>query len=136
MPETGAQLMGIAPIFQPVTQLFLQAATPLAGFPLQNATPTILSWTAPNDGQLHYATFIGSLSVTTLEVGGAVNFQWTSGGQVGSHPIWAAAQATGAVLQPANCYTVAIDPGTTVSVLQSSALTSGQAAVLGAIFGA
>ena len=41
------------------------AAGGLAGFALQNATPNILTWTAPNDGNYHRVVVAASIGVTS-----------------------------------------------------------------------
>jgi hypothetical protein len=48
----------------------LLTATPVAGVPLVNGTPVILSWTAPSDGKFHRVFFFASLDVAVTQVGG------------------------------------------------------------------
>ena len=43
------------------------------GFALQDATPTILSWTAQNDGNLHIAILAVVIKVSSAETGGAIS---------------------------------------------------------------
>ena len=50
----------------------LVATTGVNGFMLQNATPNILSWTAPNDGNMHRLIVFATLHVTSSETGGKV----------------------------------------------------------------
>lgn len=114
--------------------LALQKSTGAAGFALQNATPTILSWTAPNDGQIHrIQTFIienvsvantgGALSLTATDPGGnALNTQLDAG----THGV--------SEVQPSNKL-IPIGPGSTVSIVQSSAQTAGAATVWAEIWG-
>lgn len=112
----------------------LLATTGAAGFVLQNATPTILSWTTPSDGAMHRFTVFGVLRVTTLEAGGQLNYSFTdpSGGTVSVVAIAAAQAVGGAVLTARN---IICQPGTTVSLVQQSALTSGAATVYAELWG-
>ena len=48
----------------------LVATTGVNGFALQNGTPTILTWTPPNDGQVHRVLLIAQENVTVAETGG------------------------------------------------------------------
>jgi len=107
--------------------LVLQAATAVAGFALQNATPTVISWTAPNDGRQHRVTVIYTLHVTVAETGGAVvtNFTAPDAG-VGQSTAFAGGAGTG-VFIPNGPQMAVVGAGTTVSVAQSSALTVGAA---------
>lgn len=103
------------------------AATPTAGFVLQNATPTILTWTAPNDGLNHRVTAVGELVVTTLEAGGQVNLNYTDpAGNVRSPGVILlnGAQGVGVSLLSGQAR-IMVAPNTTVTVAQGSALTSG-----------
>jgi hypothetical protein len=101
------------------------ATTGAAGTALVNGTPTILSWTAPNDGSLHVVSVFSVIKVTTLEVGGLVQLLATTGGTAGTYTLMAAALGVGVTLGLAT--TAVVDPGTTVSIVQGSALTVGAA---------
>lgn len=105
------------------------ASTLQAGFALQNATPTIVSWTAPNDGQLHQALVSATLVVSSAETGGQVFIRWTSGGAAQVFTAFNGGLGAGAVY--AN--TVTADPGTTVHIDQNTALTAGAASVFATI---
>lgn len=119
----------------PTGGLQLVAATPNAGFALQNATPTILSWTAPNDGQKHHFLVYCTIVVAVTEVGGAVGLTSVLGGQSGSPQINAGA-AAGPALVNGNYRAGICDPGSTVSIAQTSALTGGTATLWAAIWAA
>ena len=105
-------------------------STPTTGFALANGTPNILTWTAPDDGQLHSVTAYAFIHVTSAETGGQVNLTWTTGGV-----------AAGTTLDPgghaAGSYdggkSFACDPGTVVSIDQATALTAGAAKVYAAL---
>lgn len=108
--------------------LRLVASTGVGGFALQNGTPTILSWTAPNDGNLHRVICPAMLNVTAPETGGEIDINATLPNNA---PLTATLIAGG---QAAGIFTsggpqfwqVMVKPGTTVSVTQL-ALTAGAA---------
>jgi hypothetical protein len=109
--------------------LALVAATPVAGFPLQNATPTIVTWTTPNDGKQHRVIAFATLSVSVLEVGGNVAMQgFAPDGTAISEQMITGANPAGAYW-PNFAYPVIVGPNTVVDVAQSFALTSGVAKV-------
>ena len=112
----------------------LQATTGPAGFALQNGTPTVISWTAPNDGQLHRALFFGSMHVTAAETGGQVNFSYTLPDGT-ANGVTAAAGGAGTGPQNVFFYTVVVQAGSTVSVVQATALTLGAAVLWAEIWG-
>jgi len=124
--------------FAPSTALVLQASTGAAGVALVNGTPAIISWTAPNDGNLHRFIFQGSRNVTVTEVGGALAVTYTTNGASGAQSLTIAAGSTAA---PSNAalsnsgFGATIAPGTTVTVAQTSALTSGTCTVYAEIWG-
>lgn len=96
------------------------------GFTLVNATPAIIGWTTPADGNTHVVQVSGALVVTTLEVGGAISITYTSGGVAITQALFASAQAAGNFTAS---FAVTCDPNTTVTITQSAALTSGAAKV-------
>ena len=125
--------MAIIP--NPVTVLAKQAATPVAGFALVNATPTILSWSVPNDGQMHRFAVYGYIIVSSLETGGQINVNFTDmSGVVRARDAMDANQAAGWLdlffhgLWPCQA-------GSTVTVTQQSALTGGAATLWAEIWG-
>jgi hypothetical protein len=125
--------MTFVPFASP-TPLQIQAATPAAGFALQNGTPTIISWTAPNDGQNHRVLILGEVSISVLEVGGAIQAAYTppaGGAQVATLN----AGGLGISVSALTVFARVVGPGTTVQVNQSSALTAGTATVWAEIWG-
>jgi len=114
--------------------LSLQTATPTAGFALQNGTPTILTWTVPNDGLTHRVMFIASLHVTSLETGGQVNASLSfPDGLANSPQLFAGGLSAGG--QGINAIVRVIQAGSTVTVAQQSALTGGAATLWCEIWG-
>jgi hypothetical protein len=121
------------PIPSPVLQQLL-ASTGMPGFPLVNATPNILAWTAPNDGNMHRIQVFGCVSVSSAETGGAITVAvHDPAGILGTHTI----QAGGAGAGSANLTgePLVLAPGTTVTVAQGSALSAGAAVLYAEIWG-
>lgn len=94
------------------------------GFTLQNATPNIFQWTAPNDGQNHRFSLLGEKNVSSAETGGQINCSFTlpDGTPV---TITALGGTLGAGQAMVNYRQEIIAPGTTITLLQSTALTAG-----------
>jgi hypothetical protein len=103
------------------------AATPAAGFALQNATPTILSWTVPNDGNLHQVMVLGELVVTSGQTGGSVTLNFTDpGGTARTRTLYAGGLSAGYQPLPQGT-AVTVEAGQTVTVAQGSAQSGGAA---------
>jgi hypothetical protein len=116
-----------------VPPLQQQAAVGDAGFALQNATPTIISWTAPNDGHKHRWLILCTINVTSAETGGIVVASFTLAGVLSQPQLTAGGSA--AQIVNANYRGGLCDPGTTVSIIQQSALSAGAATLFGEIWG-
>src|ERR1019366_9155796 len=126
---------GLAADAKPVHMgLSLLATTGTAGYTLVNGTGTIITWTAPNDGNLHRVMLASSSSVTTLEVGGATSIAFTppTGSAGTSTPYAAALSAASRSSQPIFAI---VGPGTTVTFSQASALTGGAATIWAELWG-
>lgn len=106
----------------------------LTGFALEDATPTILTWTAPNDGNQHHVYVDTNLDVTSAETGGIVQIQFTlpngTSAQAQQHAGGLAAGFAHALIG------YLVEPGTTVSLVQGSALTAGAATLWAEMRGA
>jgi hypothetical protein len=116
--------MGFSPFSSALAKV---ADTGAAGYTLVNGTGTILSWTAPADGQQHMVQFSAVQHVTSAETGGAV----TSSGLAPDGSAYATtvfAGGSGAGLSRA-LQSMQVEAGQTVTLLQSSALTAGAAVV-------
>jgi len=110
------------------------ASTGPAGFALQNATPNILTWTAPADGQMHRFMIIEVVHVTALETGGITQVAWTApDGTATSTQLNAGAHAIG---EFSTSQIKLVAPGTTVTYQQSGALTGGAAQAYAEIWAA
>jgi len=113
----------------------LVATTGESGFALQNGTPTIISWTAPNDGNLHRVQLFFLVDVTSTQTGGAVQAQPISPlGDTAFIVVFAGGASSGTSHGPANATTFTIGPNTTFSLVQSSAQSAGAAKVFAEIW--
>lgn len=106
------------------SDLQVRAKTATAGFPLINGTPTILSYTTPNDGQKHSILVASSKSVSVLEVGGVITVSFFINGVQGFSNIFPGGNGVGDTPEN-NPVAIMVDPNTVVSVFQGSALTAG-----------
>lgn len=127
---------GAVPVGEPVQQLALQAATPVAGFALgASGFETIATWTAPNDGQLHRALIMGGMQVTSATTGGQVTLKVASPGDsaVATYVIFGISQAGGDYAFPV--FFLPVKAGTSVTVLQATGISAGAALVWTEIWG-
>jgi hypothetical protein len=116
------------------TGMTLLAATPVTGYTLVNGTGTILTWTAPADGNMHRVLLTVEQVVTSLETGGAVTWTYkTMDGTSHVPTVLAGGSAAGASITNAIMYLV--PAGVTVTLAQSSALSAGAATVWAEIWG-
>jgi hypothetical protein len=118
--------------------LGLLASTGPAGFSLVNGTPSIVSWTAPSDGQLHRVMIFANMDVTSGPgiTGGNVSCSFTlPDGTTASLATITGGQGFAgfnfSMFQP----NMMVRAGTTVTVSQSSALTAGAAVVWAELWG-
>lgn len=103
------------------------AATPLAGYTYVNGTGTIISWTAPNDGQMHRVVLIGQIrSITVPQTGGAISMslEYPDGSGNPSPSVNAGGNGTGGFHGFSNTVFL-VQPGSTIALQQSSAQTAG-----------
>jgi hypothetical protein len=110
--------------------LGLVATTGLTGFTFQDATPNIISWTAPNDGNMHRVALFSSVTVTSAQTGGAISISLVDPGDVtrATRGVYAGGAGTGYISQPPNTPMLfLIYPGSAVTLYQSTAQTAGAA---------
>ena len=113
------------------------ATTGTGGFALENGTPTILTWTAPDDGQLHTVIVAGYSQVTSAFTGGPVTLHRTalpwynvvlnSSDGVGYWMFGAGAGGGNDASSGIVVHTV--QPGETITLTQDAAVTAGAAVV-------
>jgi hypothetical protein len=108
-----------------------KAATPAGGFALQNGTPTILTWTAPADGNDHPFTIFFRCIVSVQEVGGHVGFTFGSTGN--GINLNSGGEGAGDHENESDSDYIAFS-GETITVSQLTALTGGAAVVHCAIY--
>lgn len=111
------------------------AATAAAGHALVNGTGSFLTWTAPNDGSNHRALLFLQSFASSGVAGGQVNVTATD-------PAGNAVNLTALSNNPSagphtpGLTTVILEAGTTVSIVQQTALTAGTVTVWAEIWGA
>jgi hypothetical protein len=112
-----------------VTAPQLQSATPAAGFTFVNATPVILSWTAPSDGKLHrYTIYVGQTVSSNMTGGETAILFTTPGGTPESQQFGAAGLAAGFYGPNSFAFLSGmVEAGTTVTIEQFTAMTAGAA---------
>jgi hypothetical protein len=113
-----------------INGLILQATTGDTGFALVNGTPTILTWTSPNDGNLHRIDIVAALNVTSSVTGGKITYNYTGlDGNNHQPQIFAVNLAAGYMYPNSNPSPVSlvVGPNITVTVIQQSAVTAGAA---------
>lgn len=118
-----------------ITVLATTTATGTTGVALANGTPTILSWTAPADGNMHRVSVTVVLHVATAETGGAIQITWTAPDGTGGSAVSAYAGGAGTGTVKTFSADFLIGPGSAIAVAQSSALTGGSATVWAEIKG-
>lgn len=121
-----------------VLNVLRQVATANA-VPLINGNQTFLQWTAPNDGKLHTVECFLQKVVTSNETGGQVDVTFTLGGSTvtspGGPPL-PASHVVGTVISSLSTgwSPISIDPSSTITIRQTTALTGGASAFYGSLF--
>jgi molybdopterin-binding protein len=112
--------------------LGLVAATGTAGYALVNGTGTILSWTAPNDGQPHRVQIFANKIITGgTESGGAIQVAFTDlSGTSRTETIFPGGQTGFQVSSAPAALTLLVKANTAVSITQSSNLTGAATSTL------
>jgi hypothetical protein len=114
--------------------LSLLAATPPTGFAKLNSTPNIISYTFVADGQPHRVALFASENCTGTETGGSVQLQYTDpGGNVVNTGVFTAGSAVGTSIGTAKL--TPVQPGSTVTLRQNTALTAGATTVWAELWG-
>jgi hypothetical protein len=117
----------------------LLATTTATGVALTSGTPTLLTWTAPNDGNMHRVLLVGELVVSSTETGGKVTVSFTdpAGGAHNGLQIYASALGAGAFGLPGTSSPVLtlIQANTAFTVAQAVGLSGGAAIFYGELWG-
>jgi hypothetical protein len=125
---SDTRILGRGESFSSAAGLALVASTGIDGFVLENATPTILSWTAPDDGKLHRVLLVATQDVTQAMTGGLIRarFSMPNGNSNDTVQVSDGQDSTG---YNYNLYLATfpmiIEPGSTFTLGQESALTAG-----------
>ena len=127
--------MGFLPFA--ITDAFaLQVTTGPGGQALADSTAAVVSWTAPDDGQLHRFTAFAALAITDDETGGQVDLKWTSpDGTDQDETVFAADLTAGSYPADSGYLMQLVAPGSTVSWSQATALTGGASVLYAEIWG-
>jgi hypothetical protein len=131
------QMLGLGPsVTVPgwVPGFGLLATVTGTSYALVNGTGTIVSWSAPSDGNLHLVFMPAVLHVTSAETGGAITYSYTlpDGTTQSGESLYAASTGTGIHAAGGSFY---CEPGSTFTVSQSSALTAGVAVLFLQLWG-
>lgn len=95
------------------------ATTGVDGTALATGAGTLLSLTVPSDSELHSVVLSSQLVVSTTQVGGKVNLNYTIGGSANVLEAMPGGYGTG-VHPGAGSAAVLVDPGSTVTVTQTA----------------
>jgi hypothetical protein len=111
------------------------AGTPAAGYAYTaGINTTIATFTTPNDGKMHHFqlawTIVAGAAGTT---GGAIRLIYTSGGQQNFTSINAGGLTDNDYLE--GSFVATIDPNTTVTLQQQTALSAGSATMFATMIG-
>jgi hypothetical protein len=110
-----------------------RASTGVNGFALQNGTPTIVSWTTPNNLSLHSVIIVANINVTSAQTGGQVTATYTMPDGTAASSVFFAGGF--GVSQHTAIGGLSVKSGTAVTLAQSSAQTAGAATVWADITG-
>lgn len=112
------------------------ASTPGTGFALQNATPNILTYTAPNDGNVHSVIVSSKAIAAGNPVGGGAYVRVN-----GSQPYCATTSSNAYMITPSpgngvqyGMFEMTVQPGDIVTLDQIGALTAGTVQVYASIY--
>lgn len=119
--------------------MILQATTGESGYSLINGTGTIISWTAPADSNIHRVK-IPSVIDASSAVGGAIELSYTLPNGTATTPTpYSAGQGSGIKYAFSSFagtdMELLIEAGSTVSLIQSTALTGGSETLWAEIWG-
>lgn len=135
----AGQLLGVsagAPAWVAGMTQLATAGAP--GYALVNGTGNILTWTAPNDGNLHRVLVSAVKHVTSAETGGQIQVSLTLPDAFAGGLLTLFNGGQGSGLQTPNAAGLSVmfvEAGTTVTLKQSSALTAGATTLWAEIWG-
>lgn len=120
-----------------LNSLRLQDTTGLGGFTLQDATPNIIAWTAPDDGNMHRAALFTTLIVTEAMTGGLIECSFTDpAGTARDRSVYPSEATAGYYTQGGDTPQLwNVAPGSVCILNQGSALTAGAAVLWAEIWG-
>lgn len=115
------------PLFPSQTSLVLAATTGVSGYSLVNDTGTIISWTAPADGELHRYKIFAQQSVTSAMTAGELAIVFKSVDGTTETQQFSAGGFSDGVYGPGSFSWLdgLIEAGSTITLEQFSAMTAG-----------
>jgi parallel beta-helix repeat protein len=107
------------------------ASVAAAGYTMINGTATILSWTAPNDGNIHLVSIFSLMRVISATTGAQVSLTFTDPSNTSKTTTWFS------TTRSADAYSadfpqwmhLMVKPNTAVTLAQTSAMTGGAATI-------
>jgi hypothetical protein len=134
--------LGSVALLATLGTLALQATTGEGGYALVNGTGNIITWTAPNDGNLHRFVIFTRLIVASSLTGGQIyagnGGTALTGGTLNSGAfLWAAGQGNGDYFLTKTTEAAAgvLGPAEQIYIKQNSAVTGGSAVLFAEIWG-
>jgi hypothetical protein len=115
----------------------LQATTGINGYALVNGTGTIISWTPPNDGNMHRSVVFAMLNITSTETGGELAIEFYGPSSAGGNLAFGLFSPNlGAGWEGITSWIAILSaPNEPVAITQYSALTGGAAVLYAEIWG-
>jgi hypothetical protein len=100
----------------------------VGGYALQDTEPVaILTWTAPDDGELHQVMLGGALEVTEAQAGGQILLEYTlPDGATVNNQVDAGSHASTGLFYWVLCI-LPVQAGSTVTLWQTESMTAGTA---------
>jgi hypothetical protein len=116
--------------------LALQQTTGTSGYTLIDGTGNVMpGWTVPNDGAIHRALICGETDVTSAETGGQLQVTFIAPNGANASVTVDAGGHGSAGITPFTVVYAAVEAGSTVTVVQRTALTAGAAVAWAEIWG-
>jgi hypothetical protein len=98
--------------------------------PMINGIQNVLVWAAPNDGRIHWVVAQACITTIAAMTGGQVQVMGTANGAQYTSTLLAGGFGAGTASN--GIIGCAVDPGTTLTIRQTTALTAGGPAMVGA----
>jgi hypothetical protein len=130
-------ITGTGTVKFPDQTLKLRASLGSAGFPLGSTAPaTMLTFTTPDDGQIHAVQIFATMRITTAYTGAEISLTYVDPfGSTSIVPAWIpAGSSSGTGAYRGGVSAVLANPNTAVTLIQETALTAGAGTFYGEIW--